>query len=164
MAKKSAPTGRKLRGAQKWIVAELRSMGPSETLSTSKLAKRIAKSSGKRFHKNSVYNALRVLVSRGDLEVVRSGREKSYQLGSSARAVGPAPASSKAPAPRADLAPTETVTTETVTLAAVPAAASLPHKLGLGEILVLEIGEGYVLMATNLHGRLVVERQALPSK
>jgi hypothetical protein len=38
----------------------------------------------------------------------------------------------------------------------------LPHKLALGEILVLSIGNGQVLTATNLHGRLSLERHPLP--
>jgi hypothetical protein len=42
-------------------------------------------------------------------------------------------------------------------------AAMLPHKLALGEILVLSIGNGQVLTATNLHGRLALERHPLPN-
>ncbi|HZY70868.1 MAG TPA: hypothetical protein VFF67_07840 [Thermoplasmata archaeon] len=38
----------------------------------------------------------------------------------------------------------------------------LPHKLALGEILVLSVTEGEVLTATNLHGRLLLERHPLP--
>jgi hypothetical protein len=41
-------------------------------------------------------------------------------------------------------------------------AAMLPHKLAPGEILVLSIGSGNVLTATNLHGRLALERHPLP--
>jgi hypothetical protein len=48
-------------GVQKWILAELRATGPSGRVSTAKLTKRIAKSSGKRYHQNSVYTALRIL-------------------------------------------------------------------------------------------------------
>ena len=39
--------------------------------------------------------------------------------------------------------------------------AMLPHKLALGEILVLSVSNGHVLAATNLHGRLVFERHPL---
>ena len=59
MSPKRAKTSRKPRGAQKWILAELRSLDSGATLSTSKIAKRIAKSSGKKYHMLSVYGALR---------------------------------------------------------------------------------------------------------
>src|SRR5271169_554383 len=163
MARKSTKTGRKLRGAQKWIVAELRALGPSATLSTSKIAKRISKVSGKRFHKNSVYNALRILVGRGDIKVVRSGREKAYQVGASRSLPEPVSAA-KSTAPASAPKSLPVAQPETVAVESYPVPSALPHKLGLGEILVLEIGDGYVMIATNLHGQLVVERQSVPSK
>jgi hypothetical protein len=165
MARKSAKVGRKLRGAQKWIVGELRSLGPSETLSTSKIAKRISKLSGKRFHKNSVYNALRILVGRGDIKVVRSGREKSYQVASTSSTVAaPSVAAPRAASPVAQPKSPAPARSEPVVVESYPIPSALPHKLALGEILVLEIGDGFVMIATNLHGRLVVERQSVPAK
>ncbi|MCI4326712.1 MAG: hypothetical protein L3K16_03630 [Thermoplasmata archaeon] len=151
MPGKRSKATRKLRGAQKWIVQELSSLKPGVRMSTSDLAKRISKGREKKFHKNSVYNALRLLVQRGRVRVVREGREKTYQIAGGAVADAPGPVASRgapasATAARADLA----------------AASSLPHKLALGEILVLRIEGEEVVTATNLHGQLVFERHRLP--
>ncbi|HZY71173.1 MAG TPA: hypothetical protein VFF67_09395 [Thermoplasmata archaeon] len=125
-------------------------------MATAQIAKRVGKSSRKNFHRNSIYNALRILVRRGTLQVTRKGHEKLYRVGGGAPAVaatsGPAPVRSSAPrAPRKTAAATSAAPTSA-------AAGSLPHRLGLGDILVLEVGERYVLTATNLHGKLIVER------
>jgi hypothetical protein len=161
MSPKRAKSLKEPRGAQKWILAELRSLGPKASLSTSKIAKRIAKSSGKKFHKNSVYLALRQLAGRGDIKATRNGLEKTYRI-----AVGLESRSKKSPtateaaevepAPEAD-APMRPAPSDPRVL-----AAMLPHKLALGEILVLSIGNGQVLTATNVHGRLELERHPLP--
>jgi hypothetical protein len=152
MSKKSKAS-QKLRGAQKWIVEELRGLGPSVKISTSQIAKRISKARGKTFHKNSIYNALRILVQRGHVTMFRDGHEKFYRMsGGAPPAVAPV-RSTSAP-PRAASAP------------AVDGAAPmgmLPHKLALGEILVVGIEGGEVITATNLHGRLVLERHPIPS-
>lgn len=139
------------RGAQKWILNEFGSESPGKRLSTSQITKRIEKASQKSFHKNSVYKALRLLVNRRALAVVKSGREKLYQVLGTVRSAGTAAVSS-------------------VKRGARPAArearstsATLPHKLGLGEILVLSVGARDVLTATNLHGRLALERHRLPT-
>jgi hypothetical protein len=162
MSPKRAKRSKEPRGAQKWILAELRSLGPSATLSTSKIAKRIAKSSGNKFHKNSVYLALRELAARGDIKATRVGLEKMYHV-----AKGPESGATHSPLareaarvetpPQADRALQPTAPDYGVQ------AATLPHKLALGEILVLSIGNGHVLTATNLHGRLALERHPLPS-
>jgi hypothetical protein len=151
MSPKRARKAREPRGAQRWILSELRTSSPGTSLSTADLAKRISKSSKRDFHKNSVYNALRLLVRKGFLEMQRKGRQKLYQLAGSAKA---------APGKIA-----RTVTRR-ASVASAPAVASpempaMPHKLALGEILVLNIGDREVLIATNLHGRLVIERQTL---
>jgi hypothetical protein len=149
MPGKRSKATRKLRGAQKWIVHELSSVKPGVRMSTAELAKRISKGREKKFHKNSVYNALRLLVQRGRIRMVRVGREKTYQIAGGAAVEPPAPATSRAApavAAPADLA----------------ATSSLPHKLALGEILVLRIEGDEVVTATNLHGQLVFERHRLP--
>jgi hypothetical protein len=150
MPGKRAKAARKLRGAQKWIVAELDALKPGARLSTSEIAKRISKARQKKFHKNSVYNALRLLVQRGRLVMHRDGREKSYQL----------PGSPAAPASPAGTTPA--ITTEHAPPPGVYASA-LPHKLALGEILVLSVDGRDVVTATNLHGRLVFERHRAPA-
>ncbi|HEV8049873.1 MAG TPA: hypothetical protein VGP88_04705 [Thermoplasmata archaeon] len=149
MPGKRSKAARKLRGAQKWIVAELGELKPGTRLSTSEIAKRISKTRQKKFHKNSVYNALRLLVERGRIVMHRNGREKSYQLSGAAM-----------PEPRSP-DPVRPVSTE-VAPPAIVTATSLPHKLGLGEILVLSVDGRDVVTATNLHGRLVFERHRAP--
>jgi hypothetical protein len=148
--KKSKAT-RKLRGAQKWIVSELGSLKPGARLSTSEIAKRISKNRQKKFHKNSIYNALRLLVERGRLRVVRIGREKTYQLASGATPAAEMARPEPAVAPSVEPSPMST-----------SIASNLPHKLALGEILVLSIEGDEVVTATNLHGRLVLERHRQP--
>jgi len=139
----------KPQGAQQWIVATLRGLPAGARLSTSRLAKKIAKASGRKFHENSVYNALRSLVRTGAIGMVRSGREKLYYVKETI-ARGRARAAAK-------IAP----------VAARPSPASgvvpppLPHRLGLGDILILRIDNGVMLSATNLHGKLVFERHKL---
>ena len=164
MSPKRVKNVRKRRGAQKWILSTLREMNPSETLSTSKIAKRIQKASGKAFHKNSVYNALRILVHDGALKVVRAGHEKTYQVSGAAP---PAPRST--PRPRTTPAMSSPPVAESIAIPeptpATPAVtpAALPHKLALGEILVIRVEGDEVVTATNLHGQLVLERHPLPA-
>src|SRR5271169_6596831 len=99
MSPKRAKTSRKPRGAQKWILAELRSIDSGTTLSTSQIAKRIAKSSGKKYHKMSVYGALRLLVGRGDIKAKRDGQEKAYWVpGASGGESSATPRASETPA------------------------------------------------------------------
>jgi hypothetical protein len=161
MSPKRARVRKEPRGAKKWILAELRSLGPSASLSTSKIVKRITKSSGKKFHQNSVYLALRQLAGRGDIEATRVGLGKTYRI-----AMGLESSSKQSPlateavkverAPEGG-APMRPTLSDPRVLAAMP-----PHKLALGEILVSSIGNGHVLTATNLHGRLALERHPLP--
>ena len=161
MSPKRAKRSKGPRGAQKWILAELRALGPSATISTSNVAKRIAKSSGKKFHKNSVYLALRELAARGDIKVTRVGLEKTYRI---AKDIGPR-ANQRPPASKAakvGVSPEGHRRTQPTPSDSGVLAAMFPHKLALGEILVLSIGNGYVLTATNLHGRLTLERHPLP--
>jgi hypothetical protein len=149
MSPKSAKATRKLRGAQKWILDELRAVGPAARLSTSQLAKKISKARGKAFHKNSVYNALRILVRRGQVTMVRDGHEKRYQTSDGGRSAPSVPT-----ARNASVAPASAGAGARETM--------LPHKLGLGEILIVGIDGDQVIAATNLHGRLVLEKYPIP--
>ncbi|MCI4317666.1 MAG: hypothetical protein L3J96_03940, partial [Thermoplasmata archaeon] len=126
-----------------------------------KIAKRIAKSSGKKFHQNSVYLALRQLAGRGDIKATRVGLEKTFRITKNPES------SSKQTQPAGEAAKAEPSSQGDAPMGPTPAdprvlAAMLPHKLALGEILVLSIGNGQVLTATNLHGRLALERHPLP--
>ena len=131
-------------------------------VSTAKLTKRVAKSSGKRYHQNSIYVALRILTSQGAIKATRKGVGKSYALAGW----------SQAPITRSDVevaAPTHADRSEiaaanghALSPESIRLGAGLPHKLALGEILVFPVRDGRVLAATNLHGRLVFERHPLP--
>jgi len=146
--KKVKVSGKQL-SAQDWVLDTLRALREGGRLSTTRIAKKIAKASGRSFHENSVYNALRALVRQGTIGVARAGREKLYFLRESA----PRATAVKASTPRvatSPAAPTPNV-----------AIGALPHRLGLGDILVLRIDNGIVLSATNLHGKLVFERHSL---
>ncbi|MCI4331506.1 MAG: hypothetical protein L3K19_06635 [Thermoplasmata archaeon] len=161
MSPKRVKTTRAPRGAQKWVLAELRGLQAGAQLSTTKIAKRIAKASGRTFHKNSVYNALRLLVQKGEISVVRKGVQKTYHIASPIRAGTRTPSTPVArPAPSAPAVPSVPPAAEMEMESVAPA---LPHKLAVGEVLVLEITERDVLTATNQHGRVVVERHPLPS-
>ena len=138
------------RGAQKWVLAELRALAPGDRLSTAQIAKRVRKASGKSLHPNSIYNALRRLVKRGAIDAARAGHAKTYGV----RGAGPARPRGNASVARASVELTKTDP--------FPPAGAFPHKLALGEILVIRVGDGEVLTATNLHGRLVLERHPLP--
>jgi hypothetical protein len=162
MRRMRSKTPKEPRGVQKWILSELRDAGQSVSLSTAKLTKRIAKSSGKRYHQNSVYTALRIMTKEGAIKATRKGNQKSYAIAGW----------SQAPITRSEIepdAPSGANTPEVVVARAHPVspesireAAGLPHMLALGEILVFPARDGHVLSATNLHGRLVFERHALP--
>ncbi|MCI4330256.1 MAG: hypothetical protein L3K19_00195 [Thermoplasmata archaeon] len=162
MSPKSEKTTRTPRGAQKWIVAELRGLEAGAQISTSKIAKRIAKASGKTFHVNSVYLALRKLVERGEVAVSRKGVQKLYSIATAMRGAK-APAPNPAPFPVVAAGTVAPRTAEPVLASSKSSVAPLPHKLAVGEVLVLEINEKDVLTATNVHGEVVIERHAHPS-
>jgi hypothetical protein len=162
MAGKLSKVSREPRGVQKWILAVLREAGPSGSLSTAKLTKRIAKSSGKRYHQNSVYTALRILTSEGAINATRKGNEKSYSIAGWSQA--PIARSEVEPEDLtgADMAGIAVASASEASLDSIREAAGLPHKLALGEILVFPVRDGHVLAATNLHGRLVFAHHRLP--
>ncbi len=133
------------RGAQQWIVQTLRALPAGARLSTARLATKIATSSGRRFHENSIYNALRALVRNDVIGMTRAGREKLYYVKDTVTRRRPGASADASPA-----APS-----------IAPAATALPHRLGLGDILVLRLDHGILLTATNLHGKLVFEHHKI---
>jgi hypothetical protein len=159
MAKVSSRAPRSSETLQGLVLAILREAG--ESISTAKLTKRIAKSSGKRYHQNSVYSALRILTSQGAIKATRKGTEKSYAIAGWSQA----PISRSEVEPEvltgADMPETAVASAHPLSPESIREAAGLPHKLALGEILVFPARDGHVLAATNLHGRLVFERHAV---
>jgi hypothetical protein len=161
MRRMRSKTPKEPRGVQKWILSELRDAGQSVSLSTAKLTKRIAKSSGKRYHQNSIYTALRIMTKEGAIKATRKGNQKSYAIAGWSRA--PITRSEVDPGVPAgvDMPEVEVASASETSLDSIREAAGLPHKLTLGEILVFPARDGHVLAATNLHGRLVFERHNL---
>lgn len=159
MAPQASKTSRTPRGAQKWILDELRSLKAGEQLATQAIAKRISKARGKTFHANSVYNALRNLAKRGEIVAVRKGHDKLYAIGQAIRRPRGRPPGSKN---RGAAAPMAASAMPAVEASAAPAGPAMPHKLALGEILVLRVRDGTMVTATNLHGKIVIERHPLP--
>ncbi|HEV2166115.1 MAG TPA: hypothetical protein VGS23_03935 [Thermoplasmata archaeon] len=153
MSRKSTKSAKRPRGTPGWILAEFQSLGAGARLSTSQIAKRISKARGKKYHRNSIYNALRLLTRRGDVQMTKSGREKIYLLGSG----------SGVRAPRSEPSPAavqvETLSAEVQTM---PSDGTLGHKLALDEILVLRSTDRHVVSATNKRGRLVLKKHPLP--
>jgi hypothetical protein len=147
---KGVAGAREPRGAQRWILAELRELKPGAQLSTARIAKRIRQSTGKTYHKNSVYLALRLLVHRGDLHVTRVGNQKLYRIATPARSASRMSQGSGGSPPElsASVPP--------------PHATPVHHKLGVGEILVFHIGDWELHSATNYRGRLVLKKHHLP--
>jgi hypothetical protein len=162
MPGKRSTESREPRGVQKWVLTVLREAGPSGTLTTGKIAKRVAKSSGKKYHQNSVYTALRILTSQGALRATRKGNEKSYAVAGWRQA--PITRSEVEPESPMDSGPPEIAVAREhpASPESIRLAAGLPHKLALGEILVFPVRDGHLLAATNLHGRLVFERRRVP--
>lgn len=146
------------RGTPQWILREFRAMGRGIQMSTADIAKRLAKVRGHAYHRNSIYNALRMLTRRGELRMVRTGRQKVYRLQEAGRSV---PSSAPSVAPRATARPVA-APAPSVAPSAVPAPTSGPHKLAHGELLVLSVSESHVLSGTNQRGRLVLKRHRIP--
>jgi hypothetical protein len=116
----------------------------AEWLGTETLAAQVRAAAGRNVPSYSIYYTLRSLAQRGILQVEKRGREKFFRLAKGARL----------DTLRGPGRPPKSV----ATVSATPSGPSLPHKLGLGEILVLRVGESHVETATNLHGKLVVEK------
>jgi hypothetical protein len=162
MPGKRSKASRGPRGVQNWILSELREAGPSGRLTTARLSKRIAKSSGKKYHQNSVYTALRILTSQGTIKATRKGTEKSYAIAGWSQSPITRPEVEPAVLGAADMPTVAASAVHPVSPESIRLAAGLPHKLALGEILVFPVRDGHILAATNLHGRLVFDRYTLP--
>ncbi len=142
-------------GTRKWILKVLASSKGAGEMSGSEIRKRIAKLSGTRIPDYSVYQALRTLVRQKCVRARRVGREFSYQLSADKQAAPATRPAERAPPPK-------------VRRGRPPAkpdaeAGRELHKLAMGDIVILKIGDTFVEVATNLNGRLVLERHRRPS-
>jgi hypothetical protein len=151
-------------GTRSLILKVFQASDAPATLRTTAIVERVSKEAGTSIPAFSVYSALRTLVKRKVLKAGREGHEKSYSLvgptaPTHAPTAAPTPAAWSAPRPvgtpvaATPVAPTTSAPTP---ISAPPPA--LPHKLAVGEALILEVGENHVESVTNVHGHLVVER------
>lgn len=153
------PKGRKAakrtrHDTRKWILKALASAGAGEALPTSQIEKSIASLSGSRIPSYSVYQALRTLTKRKVVSARRKGRELSFSLVATGRAA-PAPAVVERPAemaaPPMPPAPAPTPST--------PAGL---HTIAPGEVTILHVGDSHIETATNVHGKIVLEKHRRP--
>jgi hypothetical protein len=135
--------------ARDWVLEVVRAASIEGTpISTTRIEREIAKRSGKTFHKNSIYNALRELKNQGLLREQKKGHSKIYVL-KATTTLRTAPPTTKQVA-----TPTGSGTAQAV---AKPPLA-LPHKLAWGEVLVLNVDEAHIETATNYFGHVVVQK------
>jgi hypothetical protein len=132
-----------------WVLETVRAASIEGTpVPTTRIEREIAKRSGKTFHRNSIYNALRALKNQGLLREQKKGNSKTYVLAAT-------------PALRATPPTSKHVTTPTGSGTAHAVAKppiALPHKLAWGEVLVLSVGDDHIETATNFFGHMVVQK------
>ncbi len=143
-------------GTRKWILKVLESSKGAGEVSGSEIRKRVAKLSGTRIPDYSVYQALRTLARQRRVRAHRVGREFSYQLVS-----GKQVARTPATRPAARAHPSRTRSGSAPPKPDTETGREL-HKLAMGDIVILQIGDTFVEVATNLNGRLVLERHPRP--
>jgi hypothetical protein len=133
-----------------WILKAMQGVESEGGLLTSQIQKRIRSLKGSSIPPYSIYQGLRTLYKRRQVLRERKGREYTFRL-----------PGSKPPMPSA-----------TTVVEVVPAPAPvpdsgpqghLPHKLAPGDSTILAIGKTHVETATNVHGKLVLERHKRPS-
>ena len=135
--------------ARDWVLEAVRAASIDGTpVPTTRIEREIARRSGKTFHKNSIYSALRVLKHQGLLREQKKGHSKTYVL-EAATALRAAPPTAKQVA-----SPTGSETAQAV---AKP-PLTLPHRLAWGEVLVLSVDDAHVETATNFFGHVVVQK------
>ena len=156
VGKRRVPTKR--HGTRRFILEALETTQKGPAIATSAIIKQVRKLAGKRLPEETIRSSLKTLVRQRVVKGRKSGNEKLYKLVPSGPAVQPTPsiASETARASPSRSPPRS----ESAELAVVQSL--LPHKLAVGEVLVLTIGETHVETATNVHGKVVLERHARP--
>jgi hypothetical protein len=163
MPKSKPPVQRARHDTRAWILKAFDTAAKPEGLLTSEIKESVNRLSGTRIPDFSVYSALRTMMKRKVVTARRRGRQFQFKLtGPSARSP-PAPRATPAPeAAPAKAAPAPPASTSPIA----PSAAELPsptlHKLAPGEAVILHIGERHIETATNVHGKVVLERHRRP--
>lgn len=156
-AKRRVPLNGKRYGTRGLVLQALKETAGSKGSPTSDIIRRVRKLSGVRIPEQSFRQALGTLARSNLVRARRAGQEKTYKLvqGAETPAVPqPTPTSPETlpGGPVPPMAPS----------AAERAVSSFPHKLAVGEVLVLFVGETHVEMASNVHGKVVLGRHVRP--
>ena len=159
--KKTPPTSRVRHGTRALIMKTFNEGdGKGKKFSTATLLESVRRLSGTKIPEPTIRASLRTLLRQKVLQARRAGREKVYSL---------VPASSPSPSKPA----TPTMSEQPALLPApvieaqpypvpTPPGTALPHKLAVGEVLVLHVGESHVETVSNVHGKVVLERHPRP--
>ena len=145
-------------GTRDLVLKALEETRKGPAVATMAVIKQVRKLAGKRIPEETIRSSLKTLVRQRVVKGRKSGHEKVYKLTPAGPSMGPpssVPSESRsiprpASAPRAE--PAELAVVQPL----------LPHKLAVGEILVLAIGGAHVETATNVHGKVVLERHTRP--
>jgi hypothetical protein len=158
---------------RKWITAALQ-QGGSDGLSTSQIMKEASSLAGAKIPDFSIYSALRTLKRSKVVASKRHGHQLVFKLvrppepaskpfvppSVAARVRARAPAESVPPAVESPAPSPPTA----ALIAPVTTPDSQPlHKLAVGEAVILRVGEEHVETATNVHGKIVLEKHRRPS-
>jgi hypothetical protein len=164
-------------GTRNFVLQTLEGTGEGPAIATRAIIKRVRKLAGKRLPEETIRSSLKTLVRQRVVKGRKSGNEKVYKLVAAPPAAGAAtPAGGNPPPERVPLnelfeghakEPRHVVgwidpKTESFRNMVVGEPA-LPHKLAVGEVLILEIGAAHVETATNVHGKVVLERHTRPT-
>jgi hypothetical protein len=145
-------------GTRNFILEALETTQKSPAIATAAVIKAVRKLAGKRIPEETIRSSLKTLVRQRVVKGRKSGHEKVYKLVREEPRLAPSsPAPTSPPAP---LPPLPRPRVESAELAV--SQPLLPHKLAVGEILILEIGPAHLETATNVHGKVVLERHARP--
>ena len=159
--KKTPPTTSVRHGTRALILKTFDEAG-GKKLSTATLVESVRRLSGTKIPEPTIRASLRTLLRQKVLQARRAGREKVYSLVAASSASPPevvTPTASEAPAlPQAPVIEPQPYPAPT------SPTPALPHKLAVGEALVLHIGETHVETATNVHGKVVLERHPRPRR
>ena len=159
--KKTPPTSRVHHGTRALILKTFEEAG-GKKLSTAALVEGVRHLSGTKIPEPTIRASLRTLLRQKLLQARRAGREKVYSLASIAP---PSPSKVTTPTVSEPPAPQPAPVIEPQPYPApTPPTPALPHKLAVGEALVLHIGETHVETATNVHGKVVLERHPRPKR
>lgn len=177
VGKRRVPTRR--HGTRKFILEALETTRNGPAIATSAIIKQVRRFAGKRIPEETIRSSLKTLVRQRIVKGRKNGNEKFYRLS----AAQGGPAAGEPPRPQSQPLGVERVPLDELLAKheneprhevpwmdprtekfrnVIVGSATLPHKLAVGEVLVLAIEPTHVETATNVHGKVVVERHPRP--